>query len=67
MNTFAAAISGAVTRKARPLQTDGTSQPEHIQRFYSAGVNAKRPWRTGAPCRTSSRDILIARRLPTGP
>jgi hypothetical protein len=32
MNTFAAAISGAIARKARPLQTDGTSQPEQIQR-----------------------------------
>jgi hypothetical protein len=32
MNTFAAAISGAIAHKARPLQTDGTSQPEQIQR-----------------------------------
>jgi hypothetical protein len=28
MNTFAAAISGAVARKVRPLQTDATSQRE---------------------------------------
>jgi len=32
MNTFAAAISGAIARKARPLQTDGTSQPETLVR-----------------------------------